>query len=341
MINIEENVSLKNYHTFGTDTYCKALVTSDDYNDVDEIYKMYKNEKRVLLLGSGSNVLFVDDFDGVIIRPEFKKLWKYKEDKDFVWLKAESGVIWDDFVDLVCKNNYWGIENLSHIPGTVGAAPVQNIGAYGVEVSNVIEYVDVYSYRKNEFIRISRNACGFKYRNSNFKEFRYDLLITSVAFKLRKKPTPNLEYGELKKVVGNNKYNINSIRNAIINIRKSKLPDVDELKSAGSFFQNPVVDKFLFERIISNYPDIKYHTLAMNVFKLSAAWMIEKCGWKGARRKGAGVYRGHSLILVNHGTATGRDIYNLAIEIKKSVASKFGIELKEEVNLITNRTKLD
>jgi UDP-N-acetylmuramate dehydrogenase len=336
---IKKNTSLKPYNTFGIDVKAKFFseVTSEkqlkDILSSDE----YSNTPK-LFLGGGSNILFTKDFDGLVLRISIQEIEKVSEDRETIKIKAGAGVIWHDLVLYCVERNYGGIENLSLIPGTVGAAPIQNIGAYGQELKNVFVslngvYVD--SALSAEF---KKNDCKFAYRESIFKnELKNKFIITYVTIRLSKNPILNINYGSIKSELGklgSKDIGIKEVSDVITKIRQSKLPDPAVIGNAGSFFKNPVVSVEKFNRLKENFDDIIGFKLENGKVKIPAAWLIESCGWKGKKIGNAGTHTKHSLVLVNYGGAPGVEILNLAKEIRKSVYNKFGIKLNEEVNII-------
>jgi len=294
-------------------------------------------EGRKLILGGGSNLLFAGDFDGLVLYPHIPGLTVEREDRSQVWLRAGAGVVWDDLVEYAVSKGWGGVENLSLIPGNAGASPVQNIGAYGQEVSRVIESVTGVDLRTGELWEISAADCRFGYRNSIFKqELKEIFVITSVLYRLEKFPELCLTYqGVADRFGSQDRPDVASLRRTIIDIRRSKLPDPEITGNAGSFFKNPVVDAALAGTLKAEYPDMPvYDASSEDQAKLSAGWLIDRCGWKGVRRGDAGVHEAHALVLVNHGQATGRQVFDLSEEIMESVRSRFGVELEREVNVI-------
>jgi UDP-N-acetylmuramate dehydrogenase len=290
----------------------------------------------LLILGGGSNMLFINDFDGTILYPEIEGIRIEEKFTEYVIVSSGSGVNWDKLVEWSVINGYGGLENLSLIPGKVGASPVQNIGAYGVEVNDVIEKVRAVSIENGALTEFSKNDCRFRYRNSIFKdELKGKYLITRVYYRLTINPLLNLNYGSLKEEVNKlGSITLKNVRQAVINIRRSKLPDPDIIGNAGSFFKNPVVSSSVAENLKKMYHLMPSYEDQSGNIKLAAGWLIEQCGWKGRRIGDAGVHDKQALVLVNHGNATGKEIYNLSEEIIKSVLEKFGIELEREVEVV-------
>lgn len=339
MINIQENISLKPFNTFGIDVKAKYFTPITSEEDIQEFCKEHMpSYNKFILLGGGSNILFIKDFEGIVIKLENRGIEIINEDIDNVTIKAASGVSWDELVEYCVKKNWGGIENLSNIPGSVGAAPIQNIGAYGVELKDVfvkLEAVEISSGMTRTF---SKEECRFGYRDSIFKnELKGKYIIKSISLKLEKFPILKTEYGTIKEELKRMKCqcpDIKSIREAIINIRSSKLPDPEIIGNAGSFFKNPVIGNIKFERLKQKYPGIPCYKADEGNIKIPAAWLIDHCGWKGQKLGNAGVHKDHALVLVNHGDATGQEILSLAEAIQGSVYNQFGIMLTPEVNIV-------
>ena len=338
MIRFYENYPLKDYNSFGIQAKAKQFVefsTADDLIVYLNSTNYRKNEK-ILFLGGGSNILFLEDFDGLVFHPKISEIDIAGDDDSFIEVEAGAGVIWDYFVEYCVENGWGGIENLSLIPGNVGAAPVQNIGAYGQEVASSVVSVLGFDFKADSLRRIPAEECKFGYRDSLFKnELKNRFLIISVLFKLEKFPEFDLSYGNLKeKVAELGLPSLATIRQAVINVRSSKLPDPVKLGNAGSFFKNPVVNTEFYYSLkkefaeMPGYPDLKGFT------KLAAGWLIQKCGWKGYREGDAGVHEKQALVLVNYGNATGRQIFDLSEKIRQSVFNKFRILLEREINCI-------
>lgn len=298
----------------------------------------------VLILGGGSNLLFVSDFDGLVLYPNIPGILPEKEDASHVWVRAGAGVEWDDLVEFTVGKGWGGIENLSLIPGKVGAAPVQNIGAYGQEAADTIVSVSGIDLRNGNEWEINASDCRFAYRNSIFKqELKGKFLVTSVLFKLGKFPQLNLSYeGVARMLDGISEPTVSDVRNVIVDIRRSKLPDPAVIGNAGSFFKNPVVESDLASRLSESHPSMPQYAVGdVGKVKLSAGWLIDQCGWKGATRGGAGVHEKHALVLVNRGEGTGKEIYDLSEEIRQSVRLRFGVDLEREVLVIGSRGSLE
>jgi UDP-N-acetylmuramate dehydrogenase len=288
------------------------------------------------VLGGGSNILFTGDFDGLILRPVITGIEITGETDGEVWVRAGAGENWDNFVKYCVDNGYGGTENLSLIPGTVGASPVQNIGAYGVEIKDIVERVEAVRLEDGRQVSLNTAECRFSYRDSIFKhELKDRMIITHVTFRLSKNHALHTHYSDLEKELG--KYpeiSIATIRKAIISIRRNKLPDPEILGNAGSFFKNPFISREQAGSIRKHYPAMPGHAYADGTVKLSAAWLIEQCGWKGKKLGETGTYKRQPLILVNYGSASGDEILKCALKIQKSVMNNFAIRLEMEVNIL-------
>lgn len=334
---IRENYSLKNYNTFGIDVKCRYFVESDTESEFLEFVSSYElKPEEIMVLGEGSNFLFTDDFDGTVFYPTIKGMEIVEENDEHVWVRIGAGEIWDDFVAWAVEQGYGGVENLSFIPGHVGAAPVQNVGAYGMEAGDTIERVEAIQIEEARKDVIDAADCRFAYRDSIFKrEWKNKYIITYVVFRLTKTPEFRLNYGsvqeELQKL---GEVNLKNIRQAIIHIRQAKLPDVKELPNAGSFFKNPVVSREQAEQLKEKYPELPVYPVDEDRVKLAAGWLIEQCGWKGKDLGKAGVYEKQALILVNRAEASGVEVAHLANEVKKSVFMTFGVWIEPEVYVI-------
>lgn len=334
---VRENYSLKNYNTFGIDVKCRYFVESDTESEFLEFVSSYElKPEEIMVLGEGSNFLFTDDFDGTVFYPTIKGMEIVEENDEHVWVRIGAGEIWDDFVAWAVERGYGGVENLSFIPGHVGAAPVQNVGAYGMEAGDTIERVEAIQIEEARKDVIDAADCRFAYRDSIFKgEWKNKYIITYVVFRLTKAPEFRLNYGsvqeELQKLGA---VNLKNIRQAIIHIRQAKLPDVKELPNAGSFFKNPVVPREQAEQLKKRYPELPVYPVDEERVKLAAGWLIEQCGWKGKDLGKAGVYEKQALILVNRAEASGVEVAHLANEVKKSVFMTFGVWIEPEVYVI-------
>ncbi len=330
--------SLKSLNTFSVEAFSDSFI---NLKSEDELLELIRSDiltgKNVMILGGGSNILFTKDFDGTIIHPVMNSITARKIDDNNVLVSCDAGVEWDKFVEYCVENNYGGVENLSNIPGDIGAAPIQNIGAYGVEVKDCIESVRAINLEDGTIRVFDNRECEFSYRWSIFKgEQKGRYLISSVVFKLsRNNNNFKLSYGSvMERVMEKGSPSLRTIRDTIIEIRKEKLPDPVILGNAGSFFKNPLIKATHFSSLLERYPDIPSYPTETEIIKIPAAWLIEKCGWKGFRQGDAGVHNKQALVLVNYGNASGRDIFKLSEEIIESVSKKFNIRLEREVNVI-------
>ena len=331
---IIENCPLLGRNTFGMDVKAECLA---EWSSPDELRMLLPDAKRPLLtVGGGSNLLFTGDFKGTVLHSTIESIDVIGETTDYVQVRVGSGVVWDDFVAYAVLHGWWGVENLSAIPGEVGASAVQNIGAYGVEAKDVIETVYTICLEDGSEREFSNTECRYAYRQSIFKnELKGRYAVTYVQFKLSLKPQPRLGYGALETEVGSmGEPTLENIRNAVIRIRAGKLPDPKVLGNAGSFFMNPVISVQEFNDLKNSYPDIPSYPAPDGMVKVPAGWLIEKAGWKGRSLGPAAVYEKQALVLVNKGGATGTDVMRLADAVIKEVKEKFGITLSTEVNYI-------
>ncbi len=365
---ILSDVSLRQYNTFGIDVYAKRFASFGSLYELQILLHAKQapgSNHQALILGGGSNLLFTKNFDGLVLKNEIKGIEKIKEDDDHAWIRAGAGENWHQFVLWCIENNFSGVENLSLIPGCIGASPMQNIGAYGVEIKNVFEQLEAFHLYDNTIVKFNLNDCAFGYRESVFKNiYKNQFAITHVIYRLNKKPVFHTSYGaineELEKM-GIQELSIKAISDAVINIRQSKLPDPALIGNAGSFFKNPTIPAEQYEQLkkthqhipgyeikddgrqmrddrgktttFNTQPSTADHQLS-SVFKVPAGWLIEQCGWKGYRKGDAGVHPKQALVLVNYGKANGQTIYDLSTEIQNSVLEKFGIMLEREVNIL-------
>lgn len=331
----EINYSLKHHNTFGIDAQCARYV---EYTSVQELQSFFAQRSMnipFLPIGQGSNLLFTKDYNGIILHSGIKGITIIASNEDSVLIEAGSGEVWDDFVGYCVENGYYGLENLSLIPGEVGASAVQNIGAYGVEAKDLIEAVAAIDVEHNRMVILDKKQCRYAYRSSRFKtDWKGKYVITHVLYRLSKTFSPNLEYGALRRELekrGNSSISAQELRQLVIDIRRSKLPDPVEIGSAGSFFMNPIVDKEVFELLLSQYSEMPYYAMGDDKYKIPAGWLIEQCGWKGKTEGHVGVYDKQALVIVNYGGATGQEVVTLSNRIRDDVKSKFGIEIKPEV----------
>ena len=338
MLQIRENVSLKNFNTFGVEANARYLV---EINHEDELTELFLDPKWLqiprLVLGGGSNVLFTKDFEGLVIKINIRGI-EHRINHEDVHVEAGAGESWNELVNYCVDHNFAGMENLSMIPGSVGASPVQNIGAYGAELQHVFESCTAFEIDTKTKKTFIKEACGFGYRESNFKSsFKNRYIITSVKFKLSLQPKVNTKYGAIEEELqkqGIAAPSIKDVSKIVGQIRVSKLPDPSTIGNAGSFFQNPVIPNGEFEVVKNNFPDVVYYPAGDNKIKLAAGWLIEQCGWKGKIVGNTGTWKNQALVLVNHGEATGTEIYALSSQIIDSVSKKFGVMLQREVNIL-------
>jgi UDP-N-acetylmuramate dehydrogenase len=334
-----ENFSLKKYNSFGIDASAKYFASFDSVQQLEELLHANKEPvHKTMILGGGSNILFTNNFDGVVLKNELAGIEVIKEDADAVYIKAGAGVNWHQFVLYCIEHNYAGVENLSLIPGNVGASPMQNIGAYGVEIKDVFHSLEAFHLQDKKQVEFSLAECEFGYRESVFKgKYRNQFVILNVTYRLSKQPQINISYGAISQELQNmgvEELSIAAVSQAVINIRRSKLPDPAVIGNAGSFFKNPEVDNARFNALKESYPSIVGYDLHNGNTKLAAGWMIEQCGWKGYRRGDAGCHSMQALVLVNYGNAKGDELYTLSTDIIASVEEKFGVTLQREVNIL-------
>ena len=335
---ISENTNIKPFNTFGIDVNASYFGTFSNVEVLSPILEKYAY-KELLVLGGGSNVLFTkNQFDGLVLVNEIKGFEVVEESDSYAVVRVGAGEVWHEFVLKCIENGFGGVENLSLIPGSVGASPMQNIGAYGVEIKDVFEKLEAYQISTGEIHTFTKEQCKFGYRESVFKrDLRNQYIITAVNFRLTKNATVNTSYGvietELAKM-GVSTPTIKDVSNAVIAIRSSKLPNPKEIGNAGSFFKNPVVPNSLLENIQKEYPTVPNYPAEVGFVKLAAGWLIEQAGWKGKTFGHFGVHKLQALVLVNYGGATGPEIYDLSTNLIADVKAKFGVELEREVNII-------
>lgn len=333
---IQHNVNLKSFNTFGISAVADSFFEISNSNELKNL--PLRTTDDYLVLGGGSNVLFTQNPKGLVIKNNLKGIAVVKETEEHVFVKVASGEVWHQFVLHTIQNNWGGVENLSLIPGSVGASPMQNIGAYGVEIKDVFEELEAFHIDSKEIHRFNKEECQFGYRESVFKRhLKGQYIIVSVTYRLSKNPTINSSYGaitsELEKA-DIYQPTIKDISDAVIRIRSSKLPDPNELGNAGSFFKNPVIPIELFHQLKEKYATIPSYPINETQVKVPAGWLIEQDGWKGKTIDNYGVHKNQALVLVNYGGAKGSDIYNLSSQIIQSIKEHFGIELEREVNII-------
>ena len=333
---IQTNKNLKEYNTFGISVKAEMFAVFSSIEELKQILS-FRNDKKLLVLGGGSNLLLTKDFDGLVIKNEIKRFEVIEETVSEVIVESGAGENWHEFVLNCIDKGFGGIENLSLIPGSVGASPMQNIGAYGVEIKDVFESLSAFHIASGEIHYFDKTKCEFGYRESIFKnKVKGEYIILTVTFRLTKNPTINSSYGAINeqlKVMGIQVPTIKELSAAVIAIRQSKLPDPKIIGNAGSFFKNPTVEIALLEQIQKNYPDIPNYP-ALNGRKLAAGWLIEKAGWKGRTFDNYGVHKLQALVLVNYGNCTGQEIFDLSSQIIKDVFEKFGVLLEREVNIL-------
>lgn len=337
---IHKNISLKPFNTFAINATARYFAKFTSLQDLDKLFHFAsdKNNMPVLVLGGGSNILLTQNYNGLVAVNEMQGIEVINEDAQYVYVRAAAGENWHRFVLYCIENNFAGVENLSLIWGSVGAGPMQNIGAYGVEIKDVFYELEAYNINEKRLQLFSAKDCEFGYRESVFKrKYKGKFIITSVTLRLNKKPVYNVSYGAIQQELdklGVQELSIAAISQAVINIRQSKLPDPKVAGNAGSFFKNPTILKAQFETLQSNFPQIIGYPAQDETVKVAAGWLIEQCGWKGYRKGDAGCHAKQALVLVNYGNANGTDIYDLSTEIMHSVESAFGIILEREVNIV-------
>ena len=336
MNKISSNFSLKHYNTFNIDVRSDKFISINSEDQLIDFLSQHKGEENIFFLGGGSNVLFSKDYNGTIIHISIKGKKIIEELDDKIIIEVSSGENWHEFVKWSIENNYGGIENLSLIPGNVGAAPIQNIGAYGVELKDVFDSCKVLSIDSNEIKVFNKDECDFNYRSSVFKSRKKNkFVILSIRLILTKEPhNYNLSYDSLRERFNDKEINLSNISKEIIKIRESKLPDSKKIGNCGSFFKNPFIGTEKLDVLLEKYPKLPYHKENNGLYKIPAAWLIEKMGFKKKSLGDAGVYINQPLVIVNNGNASGSDILNFANSIKKSVKENFNIDLEEEVNII-------
>jgi UDP-N-acetylmuramate dehydrogenase len=336
-MNIQKNISLRPFNTFGMDAIAKYYAAFQTREELEELVT-FKEASDRLILGGGSNLLFTKNYDGLILKNEIKGIEELHEDSEYVYIRAGAGESWHGLVLHCIERNWAGIENLSLIPGNVGASPMQNIGAYGVEIEDVFWSLEAYHIHDKKIVTFTKNDCAFGYRESVFKnKYKGQFVILNVTYQLKKKPVFHTSYGAIMEELdrmGVTKLSIKVVSEAVINIRSSKLPDPSKIGNAGSFFKNPSVPKKKYLLLKQQFEKIVGYENADGTVKLAAGWLIEQCGWKGFRKGDAGCHDRQALVLVNHGNATGKEIYDLSTEILQSVQEKFGVALEREVNIV-------
>lgn len=335
---LQKNISLKPYHSFACEEITSFFTTVKTKDELIEAFNWAKENKQdYLVLGSGTNILFTKQFEGLVIKMEITGIQKLQESASEVFLQVGAGENWTHFVSYCVQKSWGGLENLSLIPGTVGAAPIQNIGAYGVEVGEHILSVNAYDTITNNWVNFTQAECGFGYRDSVFKKEANRYIVCTVQFKLSKQPILRTDYGAIKSVLherGISNPSVESIANAVIYIRSSKLPDPKKLGNAGSFFKNPMITKTQFDQLIVQFPSLIAYPINDNIYKIAAGWLIEACGWKGVIKEQVGCYKDQALVIVNYGAVRGKTIFDFSDAIIQSVQTKFGVVLEREVNIV-------
>jgi UDP-N-acetylmuramate dehydrogenase len=335
-MHLTHNLSLRSYNTFGIEATAKEFSSFRSPEELEALIRT-SAKNRFMILGGGSNVLFTKNYDGYVFKNEIAGIDIVKEDEHHVYVKAGAGENWHQFVLFCIERDLAGVENLSLIPGDVGASPMQNIGAYGVEIKDVFHDLEAFHIRSRKIVTFTHADCEFGYRESVFKnKHKGEYVILNVTYRLNKVPQFNTSYGaiddELQRM--NEGVTVQTISKAVINIRTSKLPDPAKIGNAGSFFKNPTIPEKQFNELKKEHAGAPSYPQGHGMVKVAAGWLIEQCGWKGYRKGDAGVHEKQALVLVNHGHASGRDIFELSEEIRRSVLKKFGISLEREVNVI-------
>ena len=338
MLQITENVSLRQFNTFGVEAKARWFV---EINSEEDLFQLFSNERwrtvPRLVLGGGSNILFTRDYEGLVVKIGIKGLKSTIEDSQ-VFVTAGAGEVWNTFVQYCVERGFAGVENLSLIPGSVGASPVQNIGAYGVEVKDVFYSCRFFDVSTGQIKVFYKDDCRFDYRDSVFKrDLKGKGIITEVTFKLSTAPSLNTSYGAIVQELqrrGIEHPGIKEVSEVVSSIRVAKLPDPGTIGNAGSFFKNPVISEEQFRQLQSAFPDIVHFCLPNSTVKLAAGWLIEQCGWKGRKNNDAGTWKNQALVIVNHGNATGSELYDLSSQIIADVNQRFGVTLEREVNII-------
>ncbi|RKR81651.1 UDP-N-acetylmuramate dehydrogenase [Mucilaginibacter gracilis] len=337
MLQIHQNVSLKNFNTFGIDASARYFVEINHENDLVELFMdpQWLTTER-LVIGGGSNLLLTKIFEGLVIRINIRGI-EHRINHTDVFIEAGAGEVWNDLVNYAVKWEFAGMENLSLIPGSVGASPIQNIGAYGVELKDVFESCRAFEIATGQFKFFDKEACNFGYRDSIFKQHKGQYIIVGVKFRLSLVANINTRYGAIEQELNNRgigQPTIKDVSQVVSYIRVSKLPDPSTIGNAGSFFKNPVIPAAEFEPIKAAFPEVVNFPAGDGLVKLAAGWLIEQCGWKGKVLGNTGTWKNQALVLVNHGGATGLEVYNLSSQIIDSVYSKFGVMLEREVNIV-------
>ena len=335
---IQDNFSLKNHNTFGIEAKAKQFVAVHSVDELKAVLENHKSDKK-FILGGGSNMLLTKDIDALVIHVDLKGKKIIEEDENFVWVESMAGENWHEFVLWTISQDFGGLENMSLIPGNVGTTPVQNIGAYGTEIKDTFVSCQAIQIDNQQLKTFTKDECNFGYRESIFKQDVKDkFIITSVVYKLTKRNHKiNTSYGDITKELQNKNIEtptLIDVSNAVIAIRRSKLPDPKELGNSGSFFKNPVISKEEFLKVQAKFPEIKFYEVSPTEVKVPAGWLIENAGLKGYRKDDAGVHKNQALVIVNYGNATGKELVDLSKFVQKTVFDKYGIAIEAEVNVI-------
>lgn len=333
---IQTNFSLKNYNTFGISAFAKSFIS---VTSEDELITVLQQQQDIFILGGGSNMLLTKDVEKTVVHVNLKGIAITKETEDYVWVTAQAGENWHEFVLWCLERNFGGLENLSLIPGNVGTTPIQNIGAYGVEIKDTMVSCEAIAIKTQEKRVFTNAECAFEYRESIFKkELKDQYIITAVTFQLTKKNHQlKTSYGAIEAELQQKNISnptIQDVSRAVISIRQSKLPDPKELGNSGSFFKNPIIPRTTYEKALQNFPEMPHYKVSDELVKVPAGWLIEQAGFKGKRFGDAGIHKNQALVLVNYGNATGAEIEAVSKDIQKTVLEKFGITIEAEVNII-------
>lgn len=334
---ILKNYSLKSHNTFGIDASAEAFAIISSIDELQELLEIRTAKKQINILGGGSNILLTQDLPGLTILNSITGIEHLSQSEDHVLIKSGAGEVWHEFVMYCIARDLAGVENLSLIPGRVGAAPMQNIGAYGIELKEVFHSLEAVEINSGEVVTFDKSACDFGYRSSTFKkENKGQYVIVSVTMKLSKKPSLNTSYGAINQeleAMGVDNLSIAAVSQAVINIRSSKLPDPAVIGNAGSFFKNPVIETSQADSLKKQFPELVSYPAEAGMMKVAAGWLIDQAGWKGKRIGDYGVHDKQALVLVNHGSASGSQIRDLSAQIQADIEKKFGIRLEPEVNI--------
>lgn len=333
---IQTNFSLKNYNTFGISAFAKSFIS---VTSEDELITVLQQQQDIFILGGGSNMLLTKDVEKTVVHVNLKGIAITKETEDYVWVTAQAGENWHEFVLSCLERNFGGLENLSLIPGNVGTTPIQNIGAYGVEIKDTMVSCEAIAIKTQEKRVFTNAECAFEYRESIFKkELKDQYIITAVTFQLTKKNHQlKTSYGAIEAELQQKNISnptIQDVSRAVIAIRQSKLPDPKKLGNSGSFFKNPIIPRTTYEKALQNFPEMPHYKVSEESVKVPAGWLIEQAGFKGKRFGDAGIHKNQALVLVNYGNATGAEIEAVSKDIQKTVLEKFGITIEAEVNII-------